>query len=383
MNEEGKRTKKARRTGQIIARGPNKWLVRIFTGRDASGVKHYHSETVKGNKKVAERCLTALLTRHHLGEPLRQTEITLDEFTDQWLDVVKTRTRERTWKHYAEISGLYIRPAFGKKRLVDISAADVQGLYARLQDRGLSATTIRYVHTLFCNLFQLAMRRDMIRKNPMLAVEPPARKQKEMVAMSAEQIRKFLTAAEGRPESIIFAFAFFTGARPCEYLGLKWSDLEGDRITIQRSIHWRKSEDWYFEEPKTAKGKRSIKLSSEIMRKLADYRTCQLEARMRAGSIWQPNDFIFTNEIGEPISKEPLRETFKKILTAAGLPDSIRLYDTRHSCATALMGAGVHIKVVSERLGHSNSSITMDVYSHVMPGQQDEASAELEKAIFG
>jgi integrase len=154
-------------------------------------------------------------------------------------------------------------------------------------------------------------------------------------------------------------------------------------LTIRRSIVWRRAGDWYTTEPKTAKSRRTIPLTAPILAMLQDHRTRQLEERLRAGSVWKDHGFIFCNKIGEPLTVGSVRYLFKGLLTAAGLPENIRLYDTRHSCATALIASGLNSKVVSERLGHSNVTITLDTYTHVSPGMQKEASEEMEKVILG
>src|SRR5262249_53777930 len=119
-----------------------------------------------------------------------------------------------------------------------------------------------------------------------------------------------------------------------------------------------------------------------LVSQLEDHRRRQLEARMRAGSTWRLNDLIFCNEIGEAREINNVRHVFKVMLKAAKLPETIRLYDARHSCATTLIAAGINSKVVSERLGHSNVVITLDTYTHVSQGLQKQASDEIDKAFL-
>lgn len=380
-----KRDAKSRRPGQVIKRGEDKWLIRIFLGRDTSGKRHYHSETFIGKKKKAEELMRGLLERKKLGEPLRQSEITFDQFLDQWLETVKLRGRERTWLHYANIAQRYVRPDLGKRRLIDVMAADVTALYTTLSGRGLSAATVRYVHTLLTNAFKLALRREQVRKNPMLGVDPPRKESRELQSLDADQMRAFLRAAEARHKATLFALAFYTGARPCEYLALKWSDLDNQAgaVTLQRSMVWRETGDWYLTEPKTAASRRTIPLSAPLLAKLSEHRKQQLEEKLRAGKVWENHGFIFSNEIGQPFALRAIRHVFKRLLKDAGLPLTTRLYDARHSCASALIASGINSKVVSERLGHSKVNITLDTYTHVSAGMQKEASDQLDKAIFG
>jgi len=219
----------------------------------------------------------------------------------------------------------------------------------------------------------------------MTAIDTPRKEKKEVSAIGADHVRKFLAAAVAHKADLLFAVAFYSGARPCEYLGLKWGDLDlaGKKMTIQRSLKRRKAGGWYTVEPKTAKSRRSIPLIEPLLKGLAEHRTRQLEDRLKAGSAWQQHDFIFAADFGEPFRLYSVRYVYKKILKEAGLPNNFQLRISRHSCATALMSLGTNPKVVSERLGHSSVKITLDVYSHVSPGMQQEASEHVEKLFLG
>jgi integrase len=391
-DKKAKKEPRSAGTGQIIDRSekkPNgkskgdKWLLRIFLGRDSEGKRHYHSEMFNGRKKDAEEKLRDLLRRHQLNEPLRESGLTFSQFLDQWLAAVKLRARERTYRHYETMIDYYVRGPLGGRRLVDISSHDITAVYTNLKECRKAARTIRYVHTLLSNVFKLAMRREMVRKNPMLAVDPPAIERREVSALTVEEIHAILGAAGD--DRALFTIAFYTGARPCEYLALKWADVDwqAKTITIQRSIVWRKTGDWYFTEPKTASSRRTVPLSDAVLSLLGDHRTRQLKGRMLVASSWRNKDLIFCNEIGEAREINAVRHAFKGLLKSAKLPETIRLYDARHSCATALIAAGINSKVVSERLGHSSVKITLDTYTHVSQGLQKQASDELDKALLG
>jgi integrase len=182
---------------------------------------------------------------------------------------------------------------------------------------------------------------------------------------------------------LIFEFALLTGMRPEEYLALQWRDLNFERNTAQvRRALVRHKKVWRFQEPKTKGSKRVVTIPASLIRKLAAHKRVQAEQRLKLGSEWQPHDLVFCGEFGTPLSIPNLTyRYFRPILTAAGIPQ-IRLYDLRHSHATLLLTADEHIKIVSERLGHSTTRLTLDTYSHVLVTMQEKTSAKLEEMLY-
>lgn len=184
---------------------------------------------------------------------------------------------------------------------------------------------------------------------------------------------------------MIFSFALATGMRVQEYLGLQWKDISFERGTavVQRAvIRHRAGGGWHFSQPKTSKSRRTIPLPHTIFSDLKRYKIQQSESRLQLGSGWQNNDLVFPSEIGTPLNPPNITRHFKRILRKANLRTSTRLYDLRHTTATLLLQAGVNPKVVSERLGHSTITLTLDIYSHVLPNMQREATDQLEQMIF-
>ena len=215
----------------------------------------------------------------------------------------------------------------------------------------------------------------------MRKVKAPEKSKPNPVAMTGDETQKFLDAASSRPEGFMFRLAYFLGARPCEYLALKWSDLDWKalRITIQRSLKLRKGGDWYITPPKTKKSIRSIALTPALVKDLEDHRRHQLEMRLKAGADWADHVFIFTDEVGEPLKIYTARKLHKRICAEAGLPSTFSLKVSRHSCASALMNDGVPLKMISDRLGHSSIEITADVYGVTEDQRQREVSERIER----
>jgi integrase len=389
--------------GQIIKRGDKTWVVRIFTGRDANGKRSYLNKTIKGNKKDAETYLSKTLTAMSTGTFVESSPLTVDEYLDRWLQTAaKPRLRAHTFVHYAELLTRYVRPAIGKKRLSDVRPLDIQALYSHMTapkikkgdepqpgityGLGLSARSVCYTHAVLSSALKQAVKWLMLSQNPAASVDLPRANRKEMKAMTPDEAGRFLAAASEDRLSALFSLALTTGMRPEEYLALQWKDidLEKGTATVQRALVWnRKGGGWTFTAPKTARSRRTIPIPASVVRALISHKRRQAEARLKVGAKYRNYDLVFATREGTPIMpRNLLSRHFKPTLRRAKLPDSIRLYDLRHTCATLLLSANEHPKIVSERLGHASITLTLDTYSHVLPSMQQAASEKLERILF-
>jgi len=384
-----KKKRAPRPAGGKTPLGPNKWRLRIFRMYDESRRRVYYSEVFRGGSREADDRLRELKNRQKAGEPLQIESKLLRDFAREWIEERNNGVRrEATIEHYRRITEAYIIPEFGGLALADITEAKIQAYYTSLRKKERAPATVRLIHVLLASIFKLAEKRELIRKNPMRFVEPPPTPKPKPEMMNQAEARAFLEAARRRPEGFMFALAFHLGARPCEYLGLMWTDIDfaGHRITIQRSLKHRKAKgkygQWYLEQPKTTNSLRSVTINPEIVRGLEERRRAQLEERMKAGPSWGNHGFIFTDATGEPLQIENVRRLHKQILKDAGLPDKFQLRGSRHACASALIAAGVDPKTVSSRLGHSSVKITLDVYVKPTDEREREASDKLGE-MFG
>jgi integrase len=373
--------------GQIISRGKNTWMVRIFTGRDASGKRRYLNKTIRGTKKDADAYLSKTLTAMSTGTFVEPSKLTVTEYLDKWLTVAaKPRLRERTFEDYSEKLKRYVRPLLGSQKLSDVRSLDVQSVYSAMAERKLSPRTIRYTHAIINSAFRQAMKWNMLVRNPCDAVDLPRKERKEMQALSKDEVGRFLMAAEGDTHQALFAFAITTGMRPEEYLALKWSDLNLDErtATVTRTLVWRKGGGWYFGEPKTSRSRRTVTFPESVAKALRTHRAKQAELKLKMGESYAKDNLVFATVDGTPVNARNLTlRHFKPCLRRAGLSDTLRLYDLRHTCATLLLAANEHPKIVSERLGHASITLTLDTYSHVLPSMQQAASDKLERLLYG
>jgi len=381
-----KKKPKSRPAGQIVKRGEKKYLIRIFLGRDdATGKRAWFNKTFHGTQTDAQKWLTMALRRRDMGEPIEDTGRSVATWLDEWLKMKAKTVRPRTLEIYTANIERHVKPALGNRKLSSVVAGDIQKFYSDLADKKMSAKTIALIHAMLTSGFRQALRLELIRKSPMHAVDPPRVEKKEMQAMTTEQAQAFLKAADEGSHGCWLAFLLATGCRPGESQALKWSDVnwQTNSVTIQRNLVRLAKSVWQFGEPKTATGRRTIPLSAGMLKRLSDHKRAQGEARLKAGPKWKALDLVFCGPTGEPHPVSYLSKLWKATLKAAGLPETFRSYDARHTTATLLLQDKTSPKVVSERLGHSNVQITLDVYGHVLPGMQEEATERLEKLIFG
>ena len=184
----------------------------------------------------------------------------------------------------------------------------------------------------------------------------------------------------------VFQVGLALGLRQGEALGLTWTDIDLDAGTLSvRQTLQRVRGEWTFSEPKTTKSRRTIPLPEPVALALREHRGRQLEERLRAGPAWEGEtwgDLVFPDELGRPLSGFHVLRRFRSLLALAGLPP-MRYHDLRHGAASLMAAQGVSPRVAMELLGHSQIATTMNIYTHVTPRDQREASAMVSEAIGG
>ena len=196
-----------------------------------------------------------------------------------------------------------------------------------------------------------------------------------MRPFSEEEARTFLEATHGDPFEALYILALTTGLRRGELLALKWNDADLERGTLRVGRALVKEGGRHaVGETKTRRGRRQVNLTPRTVKALRVHRKRQLEEKMRLIGLYEDTGLIFTTQRGTPVNPENLvRRSFKPLLSRAGLPD-IRFHDLRHTCATLLLGRGVHPKLVQKLLGHATIAMTLDTYSHYLPSMGDQAA---------
>lgn len=378
--------------GQIIKRGENKYLVRVYLGREG-GKKKYHNKTVNGNSKDAQKYLNKVLRERDLGELKAPTKELLGPYLERWLEIsARPRLADSTYNTYEKYVKIYLIPEESNPiikqlkaiKIVELDPMSIQEHYNELGRQGIASKTIRNVHGVLNSALNQAVKWGSIRQNPAAAVDLPKYSKREMKVLTPAQAARFMEEITLNPYRALFSLLLASGMRPGEALALRWSDIDEDkgRVSIQRALQ-KNGKVWSLEEPKTPRSRRSIPLPPSVMADLKEHKLDQLDyIKNNKPDDYQYNDLVFAGRTGEPLDHKNLyNRHFKKILQDAGLP-SIRLYDLRHTCATLLLSAGENPKIVSERLGHASTTMTLDTYSHVLPDMQDRATAKLESMLF-
>ncbi len=328
--------------------------------------------------------ITKLLKDSDKGKVIADERITLEKYTQGWLEIARGRLKPSTWHRYELDIRRRILPALGKKRLAHLEQEDVKKLYSQCTLSGLSAGSVINMHRVLSAILNEAVTDEKISRNvASLAVKSlPRRVKKEMQVLSKEQAGRLLTTARGTRFEALYELALSTGMRQGECLGTKWQDIDWDAGTIQVRRTLSNTKDGLkLVDTKTVRSRRMIKLTATTLESLRRHKISQNEERLSLGAAWQDNDLIFCTEVGTFIHRGNLeRRSFKPLLAKAGLPN-IRFHDLRHTTATLMLAAGLHPKVVADTLGHSSIAITLDLYSHVTPSLQAQA-AEVMDAIL-
>lgn len=339
---------------------------------------------VFATRTEAQQWLTKARTLAASGAPVAAQRITVAAFLDRWLaDVVAMRCRPRTIESYQTVVRLHLKPALGEIKLPALRGDQVQRLLAEKTASGLSARSVQYIHSVLHRALKHAVRWGLVVRNVAELADSPRVQRRPMKTLTAAQVRTFLDATRGDRLHALYVMAVTTGMRQGELLGLRWSDIDLDRrrVQITTALQSVTGQAPVLAEPKSDHSRRLIILSPAAVTALRQHRPRQLEERLLAGDQWHDQDLVFCTSVGTPLSRHNIVSRYlHPALDKAGLP-RIRFHDLRHTAATLLLEQGIHPKVVQEMLGHSQISLTLDTYSHVLPGMLEGAADTMQRVL--
>ncbi len=371
-------TRRGHGEGSIYRHNDRLWAASITlpNGRRQTFYAHSRSE-------AAEK-LTAALHSRHDGVPIPSGRETVAHFLNEWLTMVHSQLRERTWVRYEQLVRVHLLPDLGKKTLRALQPRDLQSLYSKLLDTNLSPTTVHHVHMVIHRALGQALRLELVARNVADLVDPPRMAHHEMATLSDVDVRRLLSATAEDRLAALWLLAVTTGMRQGELLALRWADLDLTRRALQvtGTLQRTKGQGLVRSEPKTARSRRRIMLGDLAVAALQKRRAEQVSERLVAGAKWQDQDLVFATESGGPLDGSELLRHFRRLLTQADLP-RIRFHDLRHTAATLMLSRGVHPKVAADMLGHSTVAITLDLYSHSTEPMHRSAADILDEIARG
>jgi integrase len=369
--------------GSIFRRG-NRWTVQIERDRDPLTGRRRREFHSYPTKREAEDARVRILADLQRGEHVSPDKLTVRAFlVDEWLPAARPSLRTSTAESY-ELNIRRVCERIGERRLQSLTSVMLNRLYGELGER-LAPRTVRYVHTVLRQALADAVAWQLLPRNPADRTRPPSASAVSDMpprTWSARQLDAFLVHVRDDRLFAAWRVGAMTGLRRGELLGLGWDavDFETGRLAITRTLIAGTGEP-RLSEPKTKRGRRSIALDAETVDVLRDHADAQLDEQLAWGDAYEGQGLVFCRENGTAIRPRTFSRSFDHHVADAGLP-KIRLHDLRHTHATLALEAGVHPKVISERLGHATIAITLDTYSHAIPAMEEEA-AERIAALLG
>lgn len=352
-------------------------------------------------KELEERLNNAKYEIQH-GLYAKEERISLNSWYKTWLSEYKAMTvKKGTVESYECMYQYYVGPVLGKKMLKDIRGEHIQKLYNDLSRNGYSRSTISLIHVLLGAMFKQAMKNELIKKNPVdLTTLPRGEKKKERRVLTLGEQEILLKEITGHELEPLIRLSLATGLRVGEVTGLEWRDIDFERkeIIVRGTLKCtRKGMEYYKDTPKTDKSSRSIPLLPNVELMLKRYRIVQKEHKLSLGSDWKPisglEDLVFLREDGKPFAGQHIRQQLVHIVDGINekyfsnkgksklLEDKFEYFTPhtlRHTFATRALENGIPPKVVQEILGHSSITMTLDLYTHVLPQTKAEEMKKLE-----
>lgn len=371
------RQQRGRNQGSITQRPDGRWEARV-TLADGSRRSFYGRTEHEAHRKLVD----ALYDRQS-GEA-KSESMRVGDFLDEWLNrIAKPRIRAQTYKSYEVNIRCHLKPAFGRMTLDDLQPADIQDLLDRKLKAGMAPKTIHYMHGVLRNALNHAVRWNYVSRNPAALVDKPRSESFEIQPLNREEARQFLDAIRGHRLEALYTVALTMGLRQGEALGLRWRDVDlaMGYIRVNRQLQ-RVNHKYELVELKTRRSQRPLAIPPAIVASLVAHKQRQEDERRAAKLRWHDTELVFARPDGYPLSGSVITHTFQELLEKAGLPRR-RFHDLRHSCATLLLAQGVSPRVVMEILGHSQISLTMNTYAHVLPEMGRDAANRMSALIGG
>lgn len=367
--------------GSIRSQSEQSWQITVDVGISRDGKRKRHFETIKGRKSDAQKRLNELLVSLDKGVYAPTGRLTVAEHLRQWLDgYVKTNCSPRTLDGYRSIIDQHLIPAMGHIPLRQLQPSVIQAYYGEACDR-LATRTVHHHHRVLSQSLKYAVRQGYLGRNPCDLVYPPSPRGKTMRTLTPVEVDiLLLSTADSQYYPVIYT-ALSTGLRQAELLGLRWRDVDlvTQSISVAQVLYKRRGL-CEFKKPKTEHSRRRVAMTPKLATFLEEYRVDREEMSRELGVTLALDGLVFASIDGKPIDPSVLSHAFNRLARGAGLK-GVRFHDLRHTFASLMLMRGAKPKVISEALGHASVAFTMDVYSHIIGGMQEDAMRLLNEVM--
>jgi len=373
--------------GHIKQRSAGHFAIVLDTRDPQTGKRRRKWISFSGTLRGARIECARLVTEMKSGAYVDATRETIAAFLDCWIEHMQGQVSPRSLERYAELCRNNIAPLLGAIPLTKLQPANISQAYAKALASGrrdgtggLSPLTVHHMHRVLREALQQAVRWQLLARNPVDAVRPPKVERKQMQTLDAEATVVLIEAARGTNLFMPILLGVLCGLRRGEITALRWRSIDLDRGQLSVTASTEQTNRG-IREKETKSGKsRTVALPSLIVDELRRHRVAQAEGLLAAGVRLTDDHHVVAREDGQPVQPRSLTHAFVKFVRGHGLAP-IRLHDLRHSHATHMLASGVHPKIAQERLGHSSVSVTIDLYSHVLPGMQAEAVSRVDAVL--
>ncbi|MGD6781358.1 tyrosine-type recombinase/integrase [Sutcliffiella horikoshii] len=358
--------------------GKEHWYY-AFEVKDADGKRKTIKKRGFDGKTKARKAEAEAKVTWERGSYIDPSKVTLGEYITKWLENkrdISLETRSTNEGHLRN----HILPIIGSIQLQKVSVSDIEKLIESLYDKGLADGTVRKVYNLVNTCFKVATKKELLIKNPFDLLEKgdkPKKGKAKFDYWTTDEVKHFFKVLDHR-QRIMFVLAIRCGMRRSEICGLRWKDINFSNKSLS-IIQTLRPQQGLKIGTKSSASSRSIALSETVIIELQRHRKLILEERL-ACDEYQDNDLVVCQPNGLPVSLGNFDKFWKRIIKNTGMR-YIKFHELRHTCASLLLSAGVHPKVVKELLGHSSISITIDTYTHLMPNMQLDAVNTLDKML--
>ena len=386
----------------IENKGNGSWRITISNGYNPDGSKRRLQRTVKvdptktvnAQRKEAEKLAAALETDYRRHLITDGKKITIAALAEEFMEIHGKRLAPATQIHYRHMLEGRIIPALGKRFVQDITPRDIKRFYQLLEKTpaltkrsktgGLSGNTILHYHRCLHSMLTYAVRSGYIAISPADAVEPPRNDSAETAFYELKDCARLLDALDMLTDTqwkLFFTMSIYTGMRPGELIGLDWSDIEGNVLTVRAGAVCIPGKGTIrTDRPKTQKSIRMIDLPPIVMNLLLQHRREQAEYRLQFGKDWPEPDAVFTGATGYRLNISSPTQKFQKIVKEYNLRP-ITLYGLRHTAATIMIAQGLNARDVAARLGHAQTSTTLNIYAHAFMDANTRATEAIANAL--